>query len=397
MRQTKQFLLFLMIITFLSSLPTGCSKLGYGTSEKKVVEQIGIKGESQNDKEVPKRKSPQVKGIYLNSSTLGDATRLQKMINLCKTTELNTVVVDIKDDFGNLYYNSSLPLVTEIGAYKRQYDLFNVIKEFHENNIYVIGRIVCFKDPKLAAKKTELAYKSKSGGLWTDNNKTPWLNPFNKKSWQYIIDISKEVADAGVDEIQFDYVRFCNDGDIKNIDFGNNFDPNTKSDAISEFLKYADNEICKKKGVPISADIFGIAAITSADDVILGQNLEKIAKEIDYISPMIYPSHYSNVSQNKVGQIINNITFPRPDLDPYNVIFQSMILTKRRLEQIEGKAIVRPYLQSFTASWLGKGNYQKYGPSQIRDQIRAVYDAGYNEWLLWDPSNNYQQDMFEKG
>jgi len=200
----------------------------------------------------------------------------------------------------------------------------------------------------------------------------------------------------GIDEIQYDYVRFCNDGDVKNIDFGADFDPNTKSDAIAEFLKYADNEVCKKKGVPVSADIFGIAAITSADDKILGQNLEKISKEIDYISPMIYPSHYANISQNKVGQIINNVTFPRPDLDPYNVIFHSMILTKKRLQIAESKTIVRPYLQCFTASWLGQGNYQKYGPQQIRDQIRAVYDSGYEEWLLWDPNNNYQASMFEK-
>ena len=128
----------------------------------------------------------------------------------------------------------------------------------------------------------------------------------------------------------------------------------------------------------------------------MGQNLERVAGEVDYVSPMIYPSHYANIKQNKVGQMINDVTFPKPDLDPYNVVFQTLTAARKRLEQTEPKAIMRPYLQAFTASYLGKGYYQNYGAKQIREQVKAVYDAGYKEWILWDSSSNYIAEYFER-
>ena len=163
----------------------------------------------------------------------------------------------------------------------------------------------------------------------------------------------------------------------------------------AEFLDMAYKELGGKNKAKVSADIFGISAITSADDNILGQNLEKVAKEVDAISPMIYPSHYSNLKQNKVGQIINNVTFQKPDLDPYNVVFQTMQTIKKRIEVNDIKTTIRPYLQAFTASYLGKGYYQKYGTSQVREQVQAVYDSGFKEWILWDASCNYNINYFE--
>lgn len=338
---------------------------------------------------------PVVKGIYLNNSFLQNNDKVNSIINISKTTELNTVVIDIKGEDGYINYSSSVPLAQSIGASTGRVNTRSIIKLFHDNNIYVIGRVVCFRDPVLAKARADLSFRAKDGSLWKDDSGTPWVNPFNKENWKYIIDLSKEAINIGFDEIQYDYVRFGNEGDVKNIDFGQSFTPSQKPDAIAEFLDMAYKEIGGNK-TKISADIFGISAITSADDNILGQNLEKVAKEVDAISPMIYPSHYSNIKQNKVGQIINNVVFQKPDLEPYNVVFQTMQTIRKRIEQGTIKTMIRPYLQAFTASYLGKGYYQRYGASQIREQIQAVYDSGFKEWILWDASSNYNSSYFDK-
>lgn len=346
--------------------------------------------------QVKKLPVPVVRGVYLNIWTLTNTTKLNEIIKLAKTTELNTVVIDIKGDDGFVSYQSTVPMVKSIGAVSNSVNINNILKLFHNNNIYVIGRVVCFRDPILAKARADLSFRAKDGSLWRDSSGMPWVNPFKKENWNYIVDISKEAIDKGFDEIQFDYVRFGNEGNVSNIDFGPNFDPAKKPDTIAEFLNTAYKSISNEKKAKVSADIFGISAITTADDKNIGQNLEKVAKEVNVICPMLYPSHFANVKQNKVGQTINNITFQKPDLEPYNVIFQTMTIIKKRMEQSELKSIIRPYLQAFTATYLGTGYYQKYGASQVREQIRAVYDSGFKEWILWDSSSNYYESYFEK-
>lgn len=356
----------------------------------------GLKDQEQagNTKRVPK--SPKAKAVYITGWTAGNPAQIQKIVNLAKATEVNAVVLDIKDDDGKVGYETGLKDVRDIGAWEKKYDVDKVIKTFHENNIYVIGRLVCFKDPILAEKRKDLAFKTKDGGVWRDWNKRAWVNPFNKDTWEYFLSIAKEAVDKGFDEIQFDYVRFSNDGDIRTIDFGQNFDSNTKSDVIAEFLKKSKKVIHDEKGVILSADVFGIAAVGTADDKILGQNWEKLSREVDYLCPMVYPSHYANVRQNGMGQDINGVLFKKPDLEPHNVILQTLLSGKKRLESAEIKTGIRPYLQAFNAPWLGEGYWQKYGAQQIKEQIKAVYDAGYDEWILWDPNNSYPEAYFEK-
>ncbi|NLC69616.1 MAG: putative glycoside hydrolase [Clostridiaceae bacterium] len=333
----------------------------------------------------PVKKPDAVKALYLTGWTAGTASRLDFFVNLANKTEINSYVLDIKDDDGYVGYESGIPAVREINAWKHKYNADKVIKTLHDNNIYLIGRLVCFKDPVLSLKRADLAVKNKNGGLWRDNNVMTWLDPYNRDSWPYIIEIAKEAVQKGFDEIQFDYIRFPNDGDKSAMIF--NSGGEEKYEAINEFLAYARREL---PDVPISADVFGIICESPEDTEDIGQYLELIGKDIEYICPMVYPSHYAK------GQVVNNVKFPKPDLEPYAVVYNSLVKAKNRLTQLENyKAGIRPYLQGFTATWLKQGNYQAYGPKQIREQIQAVYDAGLTEWIIWDPSCKYPEEAFE--
>lgn len=331
--------------------------------------------------EKPAKERIKARALYLTGWTVGNPEKVQKFVDLAKTTEINSYVIDIKDDDGYVGYESNVPAVRENNAWKRKYNVDKVLEEFKKNDIYVIGRLVCFKDPVLSAKRPDLAVKRSDGSLWKDNHKLSWLSPYNKESWPYIIDIAKEAVAKGFDEIQFDYIRFPNDGDKKAMNFGNS--DKKKYEIINEFISYARKEL---PDVVLSADVFGIICESPADTEDIGQYLELVGMELDYISPMVYPSHYA------VGQIVNKVKFAKPDFEPYGVVYNSLAKAKERISKVEGyRANVRPYLQDFTATWLGKGYYQTYGPEQFRQQIQAVYDAGYDEWIFWSAGNKYSE------
>lgn len=203
-----------------------------------------------------------------------------------------------------------------------------------------------------------------------------WLNPYNRDSWDYLVDIAEEAAIKGFDEIQFDYVRFPTDGNTKIIDYGSSAAGKSKAEAIAEFLSYGRDRL-SKKGVVVSADVFGLVT-TAADDMRIGQHLESIAKSVDVICPMVYPSHYGKGSYGVA----------EPDFEPYKIVNRSMTVAEDRIDAIKDvrkKAVLRPWLQDFTASYLKK--YKRYGSAEVRAQIDATYDAGSEEWLLWNAGN----------
>ena len=331
-----------------------------------------------------------VKALYLTGWTAGSTKNIEHYIELAKTTEINAYVVDIKDEDGYVGYESQVPEVVENKTWMKKYNPERLLEAFHDNDIYVIGRLVVFKDPVYSLKRPDLAIKHVNGKVWKDKDDISWLNPYNKETWDYIISIAKEAVAKGFDEIQFDYVRYPGGGKTT-MDFSGT--DKEKYEAINEFLAYAKEQITE---VPISADVFGIILESPKDTENIGQYLELIGRDIDYISPMVYPSHYA------LGQIVNKVKFSIPDLDPYGVVYNSLAKCRDRIGQVEGyKARVRPYLQDFTATWLkskdGKTKYyQEYGPEQVRQQIQAVYDAGYEEWILWDARNMYSEEALMK-
>lgn len=270
----------------------------------------------------------------------------------------------------------------------KKYDPKQLIEKLHEKDIYVIGRLVCFRDPAFSKKNSDRAVKDINGGLWREeknNNDMTWLNPCDERNWKYIVDIAKEAVKLGFDEIQFDYVRFP-DGTRSRMDFGET--DFVKHEVINGFLAYARSEM---PDVTLSADIFGIVCVSPGDREDIGQYLELIGKELDYISPMTYPSLYAR------GQIVNGIKFPNPDLEPYAVVYNTLLMAKDRLSKVEEyRADIRPYLQAYTASWLPAEAHQTYAAEQYRQQIQAVYDAGYEQWIFGTQTINIIPMLFER-
>lgn len=335
------------------------------------------------------KKPTKVKGIYVTGPMAGSKKYMDDLINLVDTTELNAMVIDIKNDHGEITYKMDQKLVNEIGAgtaYIR--DIEDLIKQLKEKDIYLIARIVAFKDPLLAQKKPELSLKTMDGTIFRDAAGLSWVNPYKKEVWKYLVAVASEAAELGFDEIQFDYIRFSTDSGMKHVNFGKAGQQKTKMQVITEFTKYAYQKL-SEKGVYVSADVYGTIINSQVDANIVGQNYADMASYLDYICPMIYPSHYASG--------VYNIQYP--DTQPYDIIYSALVDSKKVLEQNNNSdnkqvAIVRPWLQDFTATWVKP--HIKYGKNEIRAQIKAVEDAGYEEWILWNGKNSYTKEGLQK-
>ncbi len=331
---------------------------------------------------------PTIRGIFLTANTAGISKSLDNLIQLANDTEVNAFVIDVKNDDGEITYNMDLKLVDDIGAEKAAIRDINVVMDkLYDNNIYPIARIVAFKDPYLSKKMTDYAIKNQDGSLFMYKN-ISWLNPYNEDSWKYIVDVAKEAAKSGFKEIQFDYIRFEATRTLETADFGD-IDPNiSKIDVITHFLDYANKEL-EPYDVVVSADVFGTIIQSEVDAKIIGQNYLEMAKRLDVICPMVYPSHYGR------GYFGLPSSEP-PDLHPYEIIYGSMEASRKLLETApETQIKVRPWLQAFTASYLPNGEYMTYDGDAIREQIQGAYDAGLTEWLLWNSRNKYDMGGLE--
>lgn len=313
-----------------------------------------------------------VRGIYITSWIAG-SSRIDELIGFVKKTQVNTLVIDVKDDTGMISYPSELPMAKKIGAGSRRApQLRELLARLRQEHIYTIARIVVFKDPLLAQERPELAVRDKNGGLWRDHKGMVWVDPHSRQVWQYNLNIAKEAVALGFQEIQFDYVRFLSDGRIRNCvyPFANGA---PQEDVIRDFLLYAKGEL-NAMGVPLSADIFGLV-LSVPNDNNIGQKLEKIAAATDYISPMVYPSHYP---KGTFGIAV-------PDRHPYEIVCRAMQDALQRIPGSEGK--LRPWLQDFNL-----GN--PYGREQLELQIKALHANGIRDWLFWNPSNRYDASKY---
>ena len=277
-------------------------------------------------------------------------------------------------------YNSDYPEGLYIA------DMEGLMAKLKEHHIYTIARVVCFKDPYLAAAKAELALKKPDGTSVTDANGLAFVNPYCEETWEYIVDVAIAASELGFDEIQFDYVRFPIGADADAADYGVDLNTYTKEQAITGFLSYAAERF-GEENIVFGADVFGTIIGSETDVERVGQNYRTLGETVDVLSPMVYPSHYAN------GVFGLDV----PDAYPYETVLAALQGSGKELETVgeADRAVVRPWLQSFTATWVD--GHIPYEGEEIRQQIQAVYDAGYEEWILWNASNRYSAEGLEAG
>ncbi len=326
-----------------------------------------------------------IKAVYSTSWSAGSEKKLAYFINLIKETELNAIIIDVKDFSGYVSYNTELELPKKYDAVELRVPRLNaLVKRLHDEGIYVIGRISVFQDQRLALARPDLAlYSSTTGQLWKDHKGLMWMDTAAREVWDYNIDIAKEILERGFDEANFDYVRFASDGNLNDIKHPFWDETTLKTHVVREFFRYLRNRLFDYK---ISADLFGLVTINT-DGLGIGQHLEFALPYFDVIAPMVYPSHYYK----------GFIGYDNPGAHPYEVIKYSLETAVRRMNAFYKAASttpvakLRPWLQDFD---LGAD----YDANLVRAEMQAVYDVastapGYFEgWMLWNPANVYTRE-----
>lgn len=317
-----------------------------------------------------------VKSIYATGLTVGNDEVWNDLLNIADTTEINAIVVDVKDSSGRIFYNTNVQLAHDIGAVEVHYNLEQRLQELRDRGIYSIARIVVFEDPILADQRRELAIKDvHTGGLWTTWDGLAWVNAHQRAVWDYNIQVAVEVASMGFDEIQLDYIRFPTDGILDDADYGTEYGNESAADAISGFLEQMQLALAPT-GSYLAVDIFGFTLWEESDGGI-GQQLERIEPFVDVINPMIYPSHFHPGAMG----------FDYPNDHPYEVILWSLQSGAERIGNKSHK--FRPWLQDFS---YGEGI--EYGPAELRAQIEAAEDFGASGWLVWNAANVFSVEAF---
>lgn len=332
--------------------------------------------EPQHPQRPPER---EVHGIYLTSYSAANPKKIDWLIELSKTTEVNAVVIDIKDYSGKIAYDSDVPLVNELQTEEHRIkDIREVIKRLHDAGIYVIARTQVFQDPELSSKKPEWAVKnSKHGGIWRDKKGISWLDPTVTETWDYNIAIAREAIGIGFDEINFDYIRFPSDGDMSAVSYAH-MDGRARWEVMRSFFAYLREQLDDEPAY-LSADLFGFTT-EKADDLTIGQQIEDAIAYFDYVCPMVYPSHYPS----------GYLSLANPAAHPYTVVRHAIQKGTDSIAVVpDRRGKIRPWLQDFD---LGAD----YTPQMVRDQIRASAESGGYGWLIWNARNVYQTSALEK-
>jgi hypothetical protein len=349
------------------------------------------------EKVVQHLKTPEpLKGIYMTQCVASMPSFREKLASLIGETELNAVVIDIKDYTGTVSFltgNNEIDTLNKTGVGCKVSDMKEFIEELHNKNIYVIGRVTVFQDPLYVKAHSELAVKRKSdGGIWKDRKGISFVDVGAKPFWDYITAIATSSYAIGFDEINFDYIRFPSDGDMKDIYFSHT-GTTTKKEMLKQFFQYLDSKITDT-GIITSADLFGMTT-TNTDDLNIGQVLEYALLNFDYVSPMVYPSHYPPTFNG----------WPDPNKVPYEIVLFSMSAAVARdnflySEISTSTASTTPNLGLMKRinplqlrPWLQDNDYPvHYTAEMVRKQIQATYDAGLTSWMLWDPANTYTRE-----
>jgi hypothetical protein len=315
----------------------------------------------------------QSRGLYIPFGLLANPDTVRGLLDLIDRTELNTLVIDVKGDRGQLAYASQLPLAVKLGVdgdREGWITLDELLTEAKARDIYTVARIVVFKDDPLALGVPEWAVKRADGSIWTDGEGLGWADPFREEVWDYNIAIAKEVAALGFDEVQFDYLRFPSDGAIGAIVYTEEDTLETRTAAIREFIQRVTGAL-RPYGVFTSADVFGLTVwVDPEGDMGIGQRVVDVAPFVDYLCPMVYPSTFRP----------SNLGYADPVAHPYEVVYRSQLAAK---ERVPLTTLVRPWLQAY---W--------YSLDQMLLQKQAANDAGAPGWTFWNAAGVYNEALF---
>jgi len=312
----------------------------------------------------PRAYPAEIRGVHVTMALASVPGKIDEYLSLTKHG-LNTIELDVKDENGEVGFRKpKVALAREVDAAKEYYDPVEVAQKAHAAGVYLIGRIVCFEDPTLT-QSARYAIRTTSGGVWTTVAGLGWANPYDKRVWNYNVQLGIAAAKAGFDEIQFDYVRFPTDGDLSAAVFPGKT-KQSKTAVITSFAKYAGERL-KPLGVRVSADVFGLSATRNMG---IGQRPKQLGEYLDTIYPMVYPSHFGPGEYN----------LPDPNAQPGRTVGLALRDFDRQLTGLDTRVV--PWLQDFS---LGR----TYTLADVQDQIEAARDAGAEGYLLWNAAGLY--------
>jgi hypothetical protein len=317
-----------------------------------------------------------VRALYVNRWASQSRRRMAKLIAAADSTEINAFVIDMKDEFG-LNYRSQNPAFAKNAGTAKKANVAALLDTLRAHKIFPIARLVVFKDSVTARIHPEWTIRRTDGSIWRDKKGIAWVNPYHHELWEYNIGVAEELVKLGFEEVQFDYIRFPEPYPSLPKQVFPSDNGVSKADALAAYLKEAKTRL-NKLGVRSTADIFGLVT-TVGGPLEVGQYWEKISPNVDVVLPMVYPSHYPH----------GELGLANPDAEPYEVIFKSISRARERDKQlgITSQEHIRPWLQAFT---LGK---PAYGAAQLEAEKKAVYDAGYDGWVMWNPGTIYEVFM----
>jgi hypothetical protein len=322
--------------------------------------------------------SPVVRALYVNRWVAQSRKRMQKLVAIADSTEINALVIDMKDEFGLNYKTANLDFAKNAGTSNKVMNLAALLDTLKAHDILPIARLVVFKDSVTARVHPDWTIRRTDNSVWRDKHGLAWVNPYHHELWEYNIGVAEELVKLGFKEIQFDYIRFPEPYPSLPKQVFPDANGMSKPDALAGYLKNAKERL-NKLGVRSTADIFGLVT-TVGGPLEVGQHWEKISPHVDVVLPMVYPSHYHK----------GDFGIPYPNAEPYKVILTAIARARERDKKlgISSAEHVRPWLQAFS---LGKMK-PAYGAEHIEAQKKAVYDAGYDGWVLWSPGSAY--DIF---
>ncbi len=331
-----------------------------------------------------------VKAVYMSSWVAASPKPYQHVLELIEKTEINAVVLDIKDATGRISFLTDESLVQQTGSPENRIkDIVGLIQQLHAKNIYVIGRISTFQDPYLTKVKPGWAITRKSDGtVWKDRKGLSFLDPANTDVWEYTRALAQASYNVGFDEINFDYIRYPSDGNVKDINY-KLAEGQTRADNMEKFYAFLYQRLHIESSIPISADLFGLTT-SEKTDMGIGQILERALPYFNFIGPMVYPSHYA---KGEYG-------VAKPAENPYTIVLRAMQDAEKKITALKNDPNlpqefkdrvsfqqIRPWIQDFDMGAI-------YDKEKVQAQMKAVYDSGLTSWMMWDPSNKYTPEAY---